>query len=137
MIYNLALKEEVNQAFEYLTKLAGQDAIAKIVKVSPNRSLAQNSYLHLLLGAFGSHFGYTLEEAKTIYKQINASVYSYEKKGRKFERSSSDLTKDEMTNTIDKFMRASAEAGCDLPKADDREWLTSIENEMERNSRYL
>jgi len=79
------------------------------------------------------HFGYSLEESKQIYKEINASTYSYKKKGRVFYRSSADLDKAEMQKTIDKFMRKSADAGCPLPLAENAEWLSLIRNEAERN----
>ena len=135
MKYNLSNDKEAQAAFTYLTKLVGSESIAEVKKVNPNRSLKQNAYLHLLLGAFGDHFGYTLEEAKTIYKQINKGVYQYEKKGRTFTRSSADLDTKEMTITIDKFREKSKEAGCPLPAATDKEWLMSIENMIEQNNR--
>mgnify|MGYP000894825755 FL=1 len=82
------------------------------------------------------HFGYTLEEAKLVYKQVNESTYYYEKKGRQFIRSSADLNTAEMTKTIDKFRQKSADAGFPLPSAEDREWLDRIDIEISRNS-YL
>ncbi|TAL08203.1 MAG: hypothetical protein EPO02_13530 [Nitrospirae bacterium] len=102
-----------------------------------NRTLSQNSYLHLIISAFGVHFGYSLEEAKQVYKEINKGIYAYEKKGRIFWRSSADLNTKEMAQTIDKFLFVSNEAGCPLPLATDKEWLMQIENEAERSSRHL
>lgn len=136
MRYNLDDTKEADEAFTHLTKLVGQHAEAEVKKVVPGRSLRQNNYLHLLLGAFGMHFGYTLEEAKIIYKEINSSVYKYKKKGRTFLRSSADIDKDEMTRSIDQFRLKSAEAGCELPLATNQDWLRSIENAMEQH-RYL
>ena len=137
MKYNLAIKSDAEEASLRLARLIAADAIVEIKKVSPNRSLNQNSYLHLLCGAFGSHFGYTLDEAKTIYKQVNKSLYLYQKKGRDFWRSSADLTKEEMAESIDRFMKTSAEAGCPLPPATDKDWLMRIENEISKNRGYL
>lgn len=142
MKYNLATPAEVAAAYAYLSELAGKKSIASITKVSPQRSLRQNNYLHLLLGAFGAHFGYTLEEAKTIYKELNADMYEYHKttaKGRDwtFYRSSADLSKDEMTKSIDVLREWSAKAGYPLPLATDQEWLRQISNEIERSSYYL
>lgn len=108
-----------------------------MTKVSPKRSLNQNSYLHLIIGAFGNHFGYTLEEAKIVYKEINKGVYAYKKRGREFLRSSADLSKEEMAKTIDTFMKKSSETGYDLPLATDQEWLRKIENEIESSKYYL
>jgi hypothetical protein len=132
MKFNLDNETEANEAFEYLTELVGKHALAEVVKVSPKRSLNQNSYLHLIIAAFGNHFGYTAEEAKLVYKYLNAEIYRYKKKSLTFWRSSADLTKDEMTITIDKFRRASEKQGYPLPLAIDQEWLRKIQNEVER-----
>lgn len=137
MKYNLKNDQEHTKAWEYLTDLSLKECLVEIKKISPKRSLNQNSYLHLLLGSFGEHFGYTIEEAKQIYKEINGDLYLYTKKNRHFVRSSADLTKEEMANSIDKFMRASAERGHPLPLATDKEWLVQIENEIEASKHYL
>jgi hypothetical protein len=130
MIYNLADKTELKAARNRMTYLAHKGQMAKLTKYSPGRSLAQNNYLHLLLGAFGMNFGYTLEESKQIYKNINREIYTYSKinrgKAMHFMRSSADLTKEEMAKTIDRFMLKSSEAGFDLPLATNEEWLRSI-----------
>lgn len=136
MKYNTGVERERNEAFEYLTRLSAKDSIVEVKKISPKRSLRQNSYLHLLLGAFGNHFGYTLEEAKIIYKEVNKSIYAYTKNNRTFFRSSADLSVDEMKQTIDNFRQKSAEQGCELPLATDQNWLMSIENMIEQ-SKYL
>lgn len=141
MKYNLAGTQEQAQAYAYLAQLAEKKAIVNITKVSPKRSLNQNSYLHLLLGAFGAHFGYTLEEAKAIYKQLNKGVYEYTRsvrgKTHTFYRSSADLTKEEMTKSIDVLREWSDKAGYPLPTATDQEWLRQIENEIEKASYYM
>jgi hypothetical protein len=139
--YNLANNAEAGKALDYLLTLTRDGKIAEVKKVSPKRSLNQNAYLHLLLGAFGAHFGYTLEEAKLIYKQLNKEVYMYEKQVRdktwEFWRSSADLTKEEMAKTIDTLMIWSERAGYKLPPATDQEWLRQIENEIEQHQHYL
>lgn len=137
MKFSTADKTQKKQAFSYFVRLANKKAVIEVKKVNPNRTLKQNAYLHLLIGYFGAHFGYTLEEAKQIYKEINAGVYAYEKKGRKFWRSSADLDTEEMTRTIDRFREKSKEQGCPLPAAADKEWLLEIEREIERSRYYL
>ena len=136
MKFNLAIKDDATNAHIQLAKLMINKPIIEIREVKKRRSLSQNAFLHLLLGAFGMHFGYTLEEAKLVYKQVNESTYYYEKKGRQFIRSSADLNTAEMTKTIDKFRQKSADAGFPLPSAEDREWLDRIDIEISRNS-YL
>lgn len=137
MKFNLAVPYEAKQASGYFKQLHEKGNLVEVKRVSPSRTLSQNSYLHLLIGAFGNHFGYTLEEAKQIYKELNADVYRYEKKDRIFWRSSAEIRKEEMTKTIDIFMQKSAEAGYPLPLAADRGWLREIENEIERSKYYL
>lgn len=137
MKFNLKLPAEAGRATDYLNTLIKNGSLAEVKKISPKRSLNQNSYLHLLLSAFGAHFGYTLEEAKLIYKEINPKVYAYEKKGRTFYRSSADLTKDEMTASIERFRDKSAEAGYPLPTATDQGWLRELENSIEAQEKYL
>lgn len=141
MKFNLAVPHEAVRADDYFKQLRDKKNIVEVKRVSPTRTLSQNAYLHLLISAFGNHFGYTADEAKIIYKTLNAPLYHYEKKVRgktwDFWRSSADLTKEEMAATIDVLMKASAEAGYPLPLATDIGWLREIENEIERSKYYL
>lgn len=136
MKYNTAIAKEQHESLMYLFKLIEKESVVEIKKISPKRSLNQNSYLHLIIAAFGSHFGYTLEEAKQIYKEINKDIYIYKKKDRVFFRSSADLTQEEMAKSIDRFMTKSAESGYELPPATDQEWLRWVENETEKTGYY-
>lgn len=141
MKYSLANAKEAGEALFYLTQLIQDKKKCEIKVIKPRRSLNQNAYLHLLLGGFGTHFGYTLEEAKMIYKQLNSGLYMYEKevRGKKhqFLRSSADLNVDEMTKSIDVLREWSDKAGYPLPTAVDQDWLRQIENDMERHENYL
>lgn len=138
MKFNLAIEAETERAQSYLDMLKEKKALAEIVKVSPKRSLNQNSYLHLLLSAFGAHFGWTLQEAKTYYKrEINPDIYVYEKQYIKFLKSSADLSKEDMTRSIDRLRQHSAEQGYPLPTADNEEALRSLENAIEQARYFL
>ena len=138
MKFNTAIPGEAKEAAGYFKKLYEKKNVVEVKKVSPNRSLNQNAYLHLLIGAFAQHFGYTADEAKTIYKrEVNPNLYVYEKNGAKFLRHSSDLSKEDMAKSIDRFMQYSAEAGYPLPLATNQEWLRQIDNEIERSKYYL
>lgn len=136
MIYDLNKQTELDEALEYIGKLSGQHALVEIKKKSPKRSLNQNAYLHLIIAIFGSHFGYNLEEAKIIYKEINKHIYLYKKKNREFYRSSATLDVTQMAKSIDHFMEVSARNGCELPPATSKEWLRSMQNELERSGYY-
>jgi len=135
--YNLANPAESKQAREYLTELITKRARVEIKKIIRKRSLNQNNYLHLLLGYFGQHFGYTLEESKLIYKELNAGTYAYEKNGYTFLKSSAVLDTAQMTRTIDIFRERSKDMGLPLPAATDQDWLRQIENEIERSGQYV
>lgn len=137
MKFNLDNITESTEAFEYLNELNGKHALIELKKISPTRTLKQNAYLHLIIAAFGNHFGYTAEEAKLVYKDISPHIYYYTKKDRRFIRSSADLNKDEMAETIDRFRQASAKQGYDLPLAIDQDWLRRLHNEVERSSFFL
>lgn len=137
MKYDMSIKEQKSEAFRYFTSLSNKKCLVEIKKIIPNRSLRQNAYLHLLIGYFGVHFGYTAEEAKQRYKEINRSIYAYDKNSRVFWHSSSDLSVEDMTKSIDVFRQKSSENGCPLPPADDPGWLREIENEIEHNNYYL
>lgn len=132
MKYDLKTQAKVDEAAEYLAKLAGWEAEVEIKRIFPDRTLAQNNYLHLLLTAFGMHFGYDIDEAKWLYKDVNRSIYRYERKGHVFWRSSADLNKDEMSATISKFKEMAEKQGCQLPDAEQHVWLREISNEAER-----
>ena len=143
MNYNLANPAELGEAQKFLAQLTVDGKRVSIKEVKPRRSLPQNAYLHLLLGAFGAHFGMTLEEAKSVYKMLpgNKEIYHYTKdmNGKTFEfvRSSANLDKPTMQKTIDTLREWSAKMGYPLPEATQHVWLDSLQNEVERNERYL
>lgn len=141
MKYNLANDKEAGAATRYLAELTLAGNIAEVKKISPKRSLNQNAYLHLILSAFGNHFGYPLEEAKQVYKELNHHIYKYERtvRGRTwvFWRSSAALTKTEMAASIDVLHEWSAKAGYPLPLATDQEWLRQIDNELQSTNYHL
>lgn len=103
MRYSLANTTEANQAFTYLTDLVGKGALVDVKKVSANRSLRQNAYLHVTFGIFGLATGFDIDESKNIYKRYaNPRLYIYKKRGMPFLRSSADLTVEEMTISIER-----------------------------------
>jgi hypothetical protein len=140
--YNTAIPAEKKEAMSYFMRLINKKQIIEVKKVQPGRTLRQNAYLHLIIGAFGANFGYTLEEAKAIYKRVNKELYVYQKTSPTgetlvFVKSSADLTKEEMMLTIDKFRNYSAENGYPLPEAENEYWLRELENQVEQHNRYL
>ena len=105
-----------------------------------NRSLSQNAYLHLLIGIVAMEVGETLEYAKTEYfkRLANPSLFveAHRDKltGRETERlrSSAQLTKEQMTEAIDKFKKWAATQGIFLPNSQDRELCKMAEVELSK-----
>jgi hypothetical protein len=143
MKYDTSSPREAGEAVVYLNDLIREKKKVEIKAVKPRRSLPQNSYLHLLLGAFGSHFGMSMDEAKGVYKRLpgNKDIYIklFDRDGIQFEyeRSSASLDKLEMMKSIDTLREWSAKMGYPLPSAEEREWLMSLENTVEQHERYL
>lgn len=131
MIYNLDNEIDRQHAKSKLKKLFDDRKVVEI-KEKRNRTLSQNNYLHLILSYFAMETGYSLNEAKQIYKDINEDIYCYNKifpdRQIRVYRSSADLDTVEMTKTIDKFRRYSnEEAGIYLPSSDEKRFLQEIE----------
>lgn len=145
MIYNLQNEYDIPKFKEYVNKLYNERAIVEVKKRHPNRSLAQNSYLHLLLGYFGNEYGCSLEEAKIDFYKRTCNRDLYERKvvnkhGKevKFLRSSSELTTAEMTLSIDRFRNwSSSVAGIYLPAANEHQMLIYAQQEIERNKEFI
>lgn len=137
MKFDTASQKQFERAYEYLAMLGGKHKVVEIKQVHPIRSLSQNKYLHVVLGFWGNEFGYTIEEAKTVFKRLNQDIFVYEKKGHKFVRSSADLTTEEMTTSIEKFREWSAKNGLHIPPPTDENFLTWANEEIKRNRIHL
>jgi hypothetical protein len=137
MIFNLANLQELAGAREYLNQVARLGKRVEIKRKAEHRTLQQNSYLHLILGYFGTQTGYTTAEAKTLYKRLNADLYIYEKNNAKFLKSSADLSKEDMMKSIDKFITYSEDEGIPLPAPDNQDFLDLATNTVEAQKSYL
>ena len=115
------------------------------LKSKQSRSSAQNRYLHLLIGFLAIETGNTLDYVKeNFYKRAaNPALFLRTKDDpiigqTTWTRSSTVLTKEEMTLSIERFRNwSSQEAGIYLPSADEQSFLQMIELEMSRQQRYL
>lgn len=140
MIFNTSIESETNQAIERFNWLIKNEKVIELKEKKKKRSISQNSYMHLLFGWFGLHFGYTLEEVKQkIFKeQINPDIfYLGEKQGIvniSEWQSTAALNTGEMTLAIDRFRDFSAQHGCYLPEPKDLKALNQIENELKKHS---
>ena len=145
MIFYLNNEYEIPKFKEYVNKLYEQKAIVEVKKKLPNRSTQQNRYFYLILSWFACETGYSVDEIKVdIFKRIcNKEIFERYRENKhgekiKFLRSSSDLDTLEMTTAIDRFRNyASAQAGIYLPSPNESQFLTYIEQEIERNKEFI
>lgn len=144
MVFNLQNEFDVPKFKAYVNKLYSRRAVIEVREKRPQRSVNQNSYLHLLLGYFGAEFGLSLEEVKVdIYKRICNKDLFERKKVNKFGRevtylrSSADLSVPEMTLSITRFRNyASSEVGIYLPEAN-ADAMIYMQQVVERNKEYI
>jgi len=144
MIFDLSQDIDKQNAITRFKYLLDKKKKINLVVKHPKRSIAQNSYMHLLFSYFGLETGYTLEEVKqTIFKQIVNPEYFYEgeKEGLvniQRWKSTKDLSTKEMTDCVDRFLKYGAENGIRLPTPQDLVWLEEIEKQViNSNSKYL
>ena len=117
MKLNLSIPEEKNRAETYFAKLVKDGAKIELKKISPPRTINQNSYVHVLFTLWGNHFGYTTDEAKQVVKERLG--YTYFKHGTMFYTKTSTMNTKELTRFIDVFRNWSASEGCYLPSAEE------------------
>lgn len=145
MIFNLNNPHEVEKFKQYVNNLYLKKGIIEVKEKRARRSVQQNSYLHLLLGYFGTEYGMSLEQVKIdFFKRIcNKDLFERKKQNKKGHsitllRSSAELTTEEMSLAITRFRNWSAsEAEIYLPSAEDFEFLIYAQQCMENNKEYL
>ena len=145
MIYNLSNTYEQQEFLDQVMKLLGDGAMVELKKKSPKRSLAQNAYLHLILGYFGSIYGASMDEVKVDFfkRECNRDIFEREgvnKKGNvvKYLRSSAELSSAEMTTAIERFRNWSASVPkIYLPSPNEEQFLAYCEQEIERNKMFV
>ena len=145
MLFNLQNPYEHERFKAYVNKLFRERAVVEVKKKSPNRTLSQNSYLHLLIGYFASQYGCSADEVKIDYYKRTCNRDLFERRatnrqGREitYLRSSADLTTAEMALSIDRFRDfSSSKAGIYLPSPNEREFLIYAQQEIERHKEFL
>lgn len=143
MLYNLA-DEMGKQRFRAKALALLNSGSMVELRERKKRTLSQNSYLHLIIGVVAMETGNTLAYSKDIYfKRIaNPALFIVTKKDPiagdvQYLRSSADLSKEEMSQAIDRFKIWAAQNGIYLPAPGDESLLRTIEIEMARMEQYL
>ena len=144
MIYDLNNPYDKERFRERVKALAERSAVVSLTEKKPQRTLAQNAYLHLLLGYFAAEFGYTLDEVKIKYfkETCNADMFREEITNKRGERvvrlrSSASLDTGELSSAIERFRNwSSSEAGLYLPAADEYQAQIYAQQQIENYKDY-
>lgn len=144
-LYNLKNVYDRKKFKEACNQMVLKNEYVELKKKNTQRSLAQNSYLHCLLGYFASEFGYTLEEVKfDIFKKIcNRDIFERKRLNRRgqvvtYIRSSTELDKAEMTTAIERFRNySSAQCGLYLPTPHEGEMLFFAQQQTEQCKEFV
>lgn len=109
------------------------------------RSIQQSRYAHLIMSYLAMETGNTLDYVKEVFykRTANKELFLREKEDEilgkvEYLRSSADLSKEEMTLSIDRFRDWSSQtAGVYLPAANEQEFLASIEYELSKYKQWV
>lgn len=145
MIFDLKNEYQIPKFKEYVNKLFSDRAVVEVKKKHPSRTLSQNSYLHLLLGYFASEYGCSLDEVKIDFYKRECNKVLFERKTINkrgvevtYLRSSAELTTSEMTLSIERFRNwSSSVSGIYLPAPDENQMLIYIQQEIDRNKKFI
>lgn len=117
MLLDLSIPAEQHKAQVYFDKLLTNQEKIELKKIPKKRTLKQNSYVHVLFTLWGSHWGYSVDEAKITVKR--ALGYVYQKHGQEYFTATSTMDTKELTTFIDRFRHWSADGGLYLPSSDE------------------
>lgn len=143
MLYDLSNVLSRKQFSARVKHLWEKGGIVELTDKS-RRTLNQNSYLHAILGVLALETGNSLEVVKReIYKKkVNPDLFLRVKRDPllgeiEVVRSSRDLTKEEMSLSLDRYKKFCSDNGIFLPEPGDEELIRQIEFEMGRAVKYL
>lgn len=146
MLYDLSNELQAENFKKRCNMLYNKKCIVDLSEKKPQRTLAQNRYLHAALGFFGVQFGYRVDEVKDWYFKAacNPELFVRYKVDcitgvqRKVLRSSAELTTEEMTTAIERFRNWAADvAGVYIPSPDEHRLVEQMEIEAQRAKMYL
>lgn len=143
MLYNL--KEELSrQRFASRVKKLWKDGAIVELTDKRRRTGSQNNFLHVILGILAMETGNSLEAVKTeiFKKRVNPDLFVAQKDDPVLGqitvlRSSRDLTTEQMTLAIDRYMKFCSELGIYIPSPEDEALIEEAEYELSRLDRWL
>ena len=143
MLYNL--KDELSRQ-RFKAKVMRLWKNGHIVELTDKRrrTRAQNSYLHICLGALALETGNSLEDIKreVFKKAVNPDLFIIKKDDPiigqiEVLRSSRDLDKEQMSLAIDRFRKFCEEHGVYIPSPSDDELIAQMEWEISKAESFL
>ena len=136
MLYHLKDEFSRNKCIARFAYLLENATLVELTDAT-KRSLAANNYLHAVLGSVALSVGESLEYVKQeLYKRkVNPEIFVREHDNRLLGRvvslrSSADLSKEEMSISINRFRKWAAEQGIYTPSPDDLATIAQISSEM-------
>ena len=140
-LYNLNNEYDALSFKEKVKSLLTKRSYVELKVKHTTRSLAQNAYLHVLLGLFAYEYGVSIEEAKIDFfkRECNRDIFEKARTNKvKYLRSSADLDKAQMTIAIERFRNyAVSVAGIYLPAPNEYDHLFYAQQLIEKNKEYL
>lgn len=145
MRYDLSNDFDTQKARMKFEAMISKKAVIEITE-KRQRTLSQNNYLHVILSYLGLCTGNTLEYVKSYYYKQHCNPELFVRKvkdkltGEQVTtlRSSSELTKEEMSLSIERFRNFSAkEADVYIPTAEEGAFLRQIEMDIEKARQFL
>ena len=145
MVYDLkdALdKESFTTRVKYLQD---KQTIVELTEKA-QRTLSQSAYCHVIIAYFALQFGYSSQEVKDFYfkETVNPDIFVRTRQDkilgieRKYLRSTADISKEEMSVAIDRFLSwESSTAGIYIPSAEEHKAVVRMQYEVERAKRYM
>lgn len=145
MIFDLNSEIDRQKLDDRVAKAKNQLKRVEFTIKAEKRTMAQNRYIHVLLGYFALEMHISLDEAKLEYfkKLVNRDIFIINKTlpligDVVIIRSSADITDQEMTLAIDRFITWSKDiANIPLPKSTDYLFIQEAELRVSQNEYWL
>lgn len=146
MLLDTKIQFEAKKLQTRVDYLIAKGAKVDIVEKFPKRSTDQNSFFYAVLTQFCVEYGETIEYVKErMFKtEINPEIFIYERvnrktgESRKALKSSADITTEEMSISINKFLKYAAEMGIYIMDAETyKENYFYVQQLKEANKEYL
>lgn len=145
MIYDASNALHCEQARMRLERLIKGGGFFELKAKDTSRTRSQNSYLHVAIAYLALQLGERADYVKRAYFKTaaNADIFIRDKDdevlGRtvKVLRSTADLSKEEMSEAIDRFLRWAADvAGVYIPSPEDHVRVMAMEAEVENEKKW-